>query len=161
MRTRRHALVLLAGFGLAGCGFQLRRPAELPFARLGLSGFASGSTLEAEFRRTLADSVIIPDQASTADVVLQALADVRGRTVVASTAVGQVREIQLSLTFSARADTPAGRALMAPVTLRLTRDLSYSETAALAKEDEEAQLFLEMQSDVVAQILRRLATIRL
>jgi hypothetical protein len=42
----------------------------------------------------------------------------------------------------------------------VARDLSYSETAALAKEHEEAELFREMQADVVLQVLRRLATIR-
>jgi LPS-assembly lipoprotein len=41
----------------------------------------------------------------------------------------------------------------------VSRDLSYSETAALAKEFEEATLYGEMQSDVVAQVLRRLAAV--
>ena len=41
----------------------------------------------------------------------------------------------------------------------VSRDLSYSETAALAKQHEEAELFREMQSDIVAQVLRRLAAI--
>jgi LPS-assembly lipoprotein len=39
--------------------------------------------------------------------------------------------------------------------------MSYSETAALAKQNEEAELYREMQTDVVAQVLRRLAAIRL
>ncbi len=161
MVARRAALGLLAAAGVAGCGFRLRRPAELPFGSLALTGFSRGSALEAEFRRTLAGSVIIPEVPSQADVVLHAMTDQRERSVVASTAAGQVREIQLRLLFSARADTPGGRPLMAPVSLRLTRDLSYSETAALAKAAEEAELFREMQTDVVGQILRRLAAVKL
>jgi LPS-assembly lipoprotein len=94
-------------------------------------------------------------------VVLQALADVREKSVVASTAAGQVREFQLRLRFAFRADTPAGRALIAPAELLLTRDLSYNETATLGKQMEEAELFREMQADVVAQVLRRLAAVRL
>ena len=39
------------------------------------------------------------------------------------------------------------------------RTAGYSETAALAKEHEEAELFREMQSDIVAQVLRRLAAV--
>jgi LPS-assembly lipoprotein len=95
-----------------------------------------------------------------ADVVLQALEDARERSVVASTSAAQVRELQLRLRFVFRADTPAGRELIPRVELLLARDLSYRETAALAKEQEEAELFREMQVDMVLQLLRRLAAVR-
>ena len=42
-----------------------------------------------------------------------------------------------------------------------TRDVSYNETQALAKEAEEALLMRNMQSDMVQQLLRRLAAVRL
>lgn len=158
---RRRAIVIAAAAVGTGCGFQLRQPARLPFASLALSGFAPGSPIEAEFRRALAASVALRAAPAPADVVLQALSEARERSVVASTAAGQVREIQLRLRFSARATTPDGRVLMAPVALTLARDLSFSESAALAKAEEEASLFREMQVDVVEQIVRRLAAVRL
>ena len=37
--------------------------------------------------------------------------------------------------------------------------MSYNETAALAKEQEEAALYRAMQSDIVAQVMRRLAAV--
>ena len=40
------------------------------------------------------------------------------------------------------------------------RDISYSESFALAKETEEDLLYRNMQSDLVRQILRRLAALR-
>jgi LPS-assembly lipoprotein len=40
------------------------------------------------------------------------------------------------------------------------RDISYSETIALAKEAEEALLYRNMQTDLVQQLLRRLAAVR-
>ena len=40
------------------------------------------------------------------------------------------------------------------------RDISYSESSALAKEAEEDLLYRNMQSDLVRQILRRLAALR-
>ena len=43
----------------------------------------------------------------------------------------------------------------------LTRSLTYTETAALGKEQEEAFLYRAMQSDIVSQVLRRLASVRL
>lgn len=154
------ASATLAGAGgLAGCGFQLRQPLTLPFRSVALVGFAPRSPLEAELRRTLAARVAIKAVPAEAEVVLQALTDARERVVAASTAAGQVREITLRVHVVARADTPAGRPLMAPVELRLSRDLSYTETAALAKAHEEAALFRDMQSDIVAQLLRRLAAV--
>lgn len=157
---RRH-LLLLGTAALAGCGFHLRQPLSYPFRTIALVGFAPRSPLETELRRALAGSVQILLAPRQAEVVLQALEDKRERSVAASTAAGQVREVQLRLRVTVRADTPAGRALMAPVEMRLTRDLSYTESAALAKELEEAELYREMQADVVAQLLRRLATVTL
>ena len=60
---RRRLVALLPALPLAGCGFRLRRPAELPFGSLALTGFARDSALEAEFRRTLAGAVAIPERA--------------------------------------------------------------------------------------------------
>jgi LPS-assembly lipoprotein len=38
--------------------------------------------------------------------------------------------------------------------------LSFTETAALSKEIEEASLYREMQTDIVQQIMRRLGAVR-
>ena len=38
--------------------------------------------------------------------------------------------------------------------------MSYTENAALAKEQEEAFLYRAMQSDIVAQVMRRLASVQ-
>jgi LPS-assembly lipoprotein len=153
--------LLLTSAVLAGCGFQLRQPLSYPFRSIALIGFAPRSPLETELRRALASSVQILLAPRQAEVVLQALEDRRDKSVAATTAAGQVREVQLRLHVTVRADTPTGRALMPPVELRLTRDLSYTESAALAKEQEEAELYREMQGDVVAQLLRRLSALSL
>jgi len=157
---RRHWLALGATGLLAGCGFQLRRPPEMPFKRIALAGFAPRSPLAEDFRRTLTGTVQVVEAASQAEVVLVALLDAREKGVVASTSAVQVREVQLRLKFRFRAETPAGRVLLPPTELMLTRDMSYNETQALAKEQEEAQLYREMQADVVTQVLRRLSALK-
>lgn len=151
---------MLAGGLLAGCQFKLRQPPRMAFSSLALAGFAPRSPLAEEFRRQLRPRVAVLEAADKAEVVLQALDDVRERSVVASTAAAQVRELQLRLKFGFRAHTPGGRELIPRAELLLTRDLSYSETQALAKEQEEAELFREMQADVVTQVLRRLAAVK-
>lgn len=161
MSDRRHVLLFLATAGLAGCGFELRRPPQLNFQSIALSGFAPRSPLAEELKRSLSQRVQVLDNSAQAQVVLQAMTDLREKSVVASTSAAQVREFQLRMKFNFRATTPGGRELIGPVELLLTRDLSYSEAAALAKEQEEADLYREMQGDVVAQVMRRLASINL
>jgi LPS-assembly lipoprotein len=161
---RRSALAVIAGFAglgaLAGCGFALRQPPRLHFSSIALQGFAPRSPLAEALRRQLALQVHVLDAPDRADVILQALADTRDKSVVASTAAAQVREFTLRLKFDFRAHTPGGRELIPRAELLLSRDLSYSENFALAKEQEEAELYEDMQSDVVTQVLRRLAAIK-
>jgi LPS-assembly lipoprotein len=164
---RRRALAALAGLtGLAamttaGCGFQRRAAPVLGFSRIALTGFGARSPLAAELQRSLAERVQIVATPGQAEVVLQALTEQRDKSAVASTTAAQVRELEIRLRFGFRAHTPSGRELVAPVELLLVRNLSYTESATLAKEQEEAELYREMQTDVVNQVLRRLAAIRL
>jgi LPS-assembly lipoprotein len=160
---RRRALVLpaVAALAMAACGFELRRTPQLQFRRIALQGFSARSPLAQELRSTLASQVEIVAARAQAEVVLVALVDRRERTVVASTAFGQVREVQLRLRFEFRVETGSGRELAPRAELLLVRDLSYSETLTLAKEYEEAQLHREMQADVAQQVMRRLASLQI
>lgn len=157
MLPRRAVLLGLALATLSGCGFELRQTPPLPFARIALLGFDARSPLAAELRERLAESVQVVAAPGQADVVLQSLADRREKSVVASTSAGQVRELQLRTRFEFRLASPGGRELIAPTELMLSRDMSYSETFALAKGQEEAELYAAMQADIVQQVLRRLA----
>lgn len=155
------ALAVAGATLVSGCGFALRQPARVRFASIALTGFAPGSPLADELRQVLARQTRVVADPAQAEVVLQAIEDRRDRVVVASTAFAQVREIQLRLRLDFRVHTPAGRELMPRVQVSLARDLTYSETAALGKEYEEAEAFRSMQSDIVNQVLRRLASIQL
>ena len=158
---RRALLAAAASAGLAGCGFQLRQPPQMPFKSIALIGFAPKSPLAAELRTTLALQIKVLESPAGADVVLQATEEGRERSVVASTSAGQVREMQLRVKLNFRAQTPGGRQLIAPAELLLSHDMIYNETAALGKQQEEDELFRDMQSDVVRQVLRRLAAVKL
>ncbi|GAP35526.1 LPS-assembly lipoprotein RlpB precursor [Piscinibacter sakaiensis] len=144
---------------LGGCGFALRRAPALRFRSVQLRGFAERSPLAEELRRQIEASgtTRVVESPADADAVLEALVDAREKSVVASTAAGQVREVQLRARFDFRLRTPGGRELLAPREILLSRDMSYSETIALAKEQEEAALYRAMQNDIAAQVMRRLA----
>ena len=105
-------------------------------------------------------TTVVVDAAGQAQVVLEALTDAREKSIVASTAAGQVTEFQLRLRFRFRLRTVAGKELIPPAEIVQSRDMSYTETLALGKEIEEATLYRSMQSDIVSQVMRRLASVR-
>lgn len=147
---------------LAGCGFAPRREPELQFHTIALHGFKADSPLAAELKRQLARTPVkLLEDANRAEVVLEATDDSRKRSVVASTSAGQVREWQFQLKLDYLLRTPAGEVLLPRAELTMTREMNYTETQALAKEQEEAQLFRAMQADAVAQVMRRLSAVRL
>ena len=61
--------------------------------------------------------------------------------------------------FQFRLRSASGKDLLPATEILLSRDMSYNETNALAKEQEEALLYTAMQSDIVAQVMRRLAAV--
>ena len=149
---------------LPACGFQLRQAPDFAFSTL-YTGMAETSALGNELKRNLAATgrvEVISDarQLDRAQVILDALTDRRERVVVGMNASGQVRELQLRLRFRFKLRSRDGKELIPETELLLTRDISYSETAILAKEAEEALLYRDMQSDLVQQLMRRLAAVR-
>jgi LPS-assembly lipoprotein len=159
--SRRHFFVV-AALPLAGCGFELRRAPELRFRTIQLTGFKARSPLAEELRLNInaSTTTVVVDTLPQAQVILEAVTDVRERLVVASSSAGQVTELQLRERFTFRLRSVAGKELIPSTELLLTRDMSYSENAALGKEQEEAFLYRSMQSDIVAQVLRRLASVQ-
>ena len=160
---QRRDLLLSGAALLAGCGFELRRAPDLQFRTVQLRGFATTSPLAKELHRSIDASrnTRVVDSAVQAQVVLEALSEAREKSVVASTATGEVREFQLRSRLNFRLRTVSGKELIPASEILLTRDLSYSESAALAKEQEEAFLYRAMQSDIVSQVLRRLAAVQI
>jgi LPS-assembly lipoprotein len=152
---------VLAGAGLGGCGFQRRQTPPLPFQRIALLGFAPRSPMREALARELAQQVQVLDTPAGAQLLLQVLEDGVDRSVVAITAAAQVRELQLRVRFDFSVSQANGRVLIPSAPLLLARDLSYSETTALAKELEEAELLRALRSDIVGQVLRRLAALQL
>ena len=162
MLPRRSLIALPAAALMGACGFELRRAPELRFRSIQLVDFRPHSPLAEALVASInaSQTTLVVDSAAQAQVVLEALSDVREKSVVASTAAGQVRELQLRARFVFRLRTPAGKELIPATEISLKRDMSFTESAALAKELEEALLQRAMQSDIVAQVMRRLAAVQ-
>lgn len=151
---------------LSACGFRLRGVPEFAFASLYIAA-PTGSSFARELQRTLQGSgsplQVLRDPASmpTAQAIFDLLQEQQERVVVGQNASGQVRELQLRLRIKFRLRTPTGVELIPQTELLQQRDISYNETIALAKEAEEALLFRNMQTDLVQQLMRRLAAAKL
>ena len=153
------ALIPPAGLALAGCGFKLRGSQNYGFERIAVLPNPGGPLLT-ELRRSLANAVtVLPAEAplSQAQVVLDLLQEQREKIVVGVNASGQVREFQLRLRVRFKLRTPQGQELIGPSDISQQRDISFNESAVLAKEAEEGLMYRDMQSDIVQQLLRRLA----
>ena len=122
-----------------------------------------GGLVATELIRYFGRSIVpvVPVRGSTPpQLIVDILEEVREKTVVGLNAAGQVREFQLKLRIKMRVRTPLGKELIAPTDVVQQRDISFNESAVLAKEVEESLLYRDMQSDIVQQVLRRLSALK-
>ena len=149
---------------LAGCGFELRKPPSFAFQSIYLA-VPPISQLGLELQRALAAAggvSLVTDQRQVerADLVFELLQELREKVVLGRTSTGAVREYQLRIRLRFKVRNRQGIERIPDTELVQQRDISYSESFALAKEAEEDLLYRNMQSDLVRQILRRLAALR-
>lgn len=164
---RRSVLTLLAQAGLlggvlGGCGFKLRGPQNYMFQTVAIQPNPGGA-VAVQLRRSFGDTVRVlkPGEALTqAQAVVEILQEQREKIVVGVNSSGQVREFQLRIRVKFRVRTPQGEELTPESEILQQRDISFSESAVLAKEAEEALLYRDMQSDIVQQLMRRLASVK-
>lgn len=152
----------LVAAALAGCGFKLRSSQTFVFQTLAVTPERNG-LVAADLIRYFGKAIvpIAPGRgAEPPQVIVDILQEVRDKNVVGVNASGQVREFQLRLRLLFRVRLPDGRELIAPTEIAQQRDISFNESAVLAKEAEEVLLFRDMQSDILQQLLRRLAAIK-
>ena len=152
----------LAGAALAGCGFKLRGDQNFAFQTLAVMP-NPGGPLATELRRSFGAAVRVLDTdapLAQAQVVIDIVQEQREKTVVGVNSSGQVREFQLRIRVKFRVRTPQGQELVPVAEILQQRDISFNESAVLAKEAEEVLLYRDMQSDIVQQLMRRLAAVK-
>jgi LPS-assembly lipoprotein len=160
---RRLVLVLVLA-SLSACGFALRGSGgtyNMPFKSIYL-GFPETSALGTELRRNLraGDRVAVVSDMAKAQARFEVVSENRSKAIMSLNAQGRVREYLLNYTLVFRVLDNQGEELMAPTEIALKRSLTFNETQVLAKEQEEAMLYRDMQADLVQQIMRRLAAVK-
>jgi len=147
-----------AALALGGCGFKLREAPHFAFRTIAMpetSAYLKQLKRAIEVTGTLKPLPIA--EATSAEAIFDLLGESREQVVVSTNSAGQVREMQLFLRVRFKVRAPSGRELVPPSLVEQWRDITYNETAALAKENEVQLLYRDMTTDVVQQTLRRLA----
>ena len=152
----RHALVFLL-IALAGCGFRLRGTADLPFQTLYVPNADTGIALDLKRNLQAGTQAKVVDDAKQAEAILVFSEENREKNILSLTGQGRVREFQLRYRVGFRVHDGKGADFVPQNVIILTRDITFNDTDVLAKEAEEQLLFRDMQSDMVQQIVRRLA----
>jgi LPS-assembly lipoprotein len=142
---------------LAGCGFRLRGTADVPFQTLYVPNATSGIALDLKRNIQAGTYARVVDDPKGADAVLQFTEETRQKEILSLTGTGRVREFQLRYRVGFRVHDGKGADYVPASTIQLTRDVTFNDAEILAKEAEEQLLFRDMQSDMVQQIMRRLA----
>jgi len=155
--SSRTVLAVALLLTLAACGFKLRGTADVPFETIYLPGATGGIALDLKRNIQIGTNAKVVDDAAKADAVMQFTEEAKQKEVLSLTGTGKVREFQLRYRVGFRVHDGKGGDYVPQSTIQLTRDVTFNDTEILAKEQEEQLLFRDMQSDMVQQILRRLA----
>jgi LPS-assembly lipoprotein len=150
-------LLALLLASIAGCGFRIRGTAEVPFDTLYLPGATSGIALDLKRYIQAGTNARVVEDPGKAGAVMQFTEETRQKEVLSLTGTGKVREFQLRYRVGFRVHDNKGTDFVPHSVIQLTRDVTFNDTEILAKEQEEQLLFRDMQTDMVQQILRRLA----
>ena len=164
MQKRTLLTALASAPLLAACGFKLRGSVDFAFKSLYLNG-APNSPFLKELQRNLEAAGTLKvlrdaSEALQADAIFDDLGQRRERIVVSRNAAGEVRELQVRLHTRFRVRDQKGGNYVPDSTLMQYREISYVETYALSKANEEEMLFRDMQTDLVQQIVRRLSIVK-
>jgi len=154
--SSRHVLVFLLAM-LAGCGFRLRGTADVPFQALYVPNSEAGIALDLKRNVQAGTQAKVVADAKQADAILVFSEEIREKNILSLTSAGRVREFQLRYRVGFRVHDGKGGDYVPQTQIALTRDITFNDTDVLAKEAEEQLLFRDMQSDMVQQIMRRLA----
>ena len=152
------ALVTLGG--LAACGFHLRGDFNVPFASVFVST-TGASQIANVLKRELTNSPTrLMATAKDAEAQLNISTEKRERIILSLSGAGRVREYQLKISVRYQLVDNKGVVAIPTSEIQLQRIMTYDDSQVIAKQQEEALLYKDMEQDAASQILRRMTAIK-
>ena len=157
IRWLRVFSLVMAVWVLSGCGFQLRGAYTLPYQSIYVASGDSvvGAGLKRQIR---ASGGTVADKADEAQASFLNTGEWRDTIILSLSGSGRVREKRLRYRYAYRVTDDKGWDLLPQSYVELTRDVTYADSATLAKTQEEDLLWRDMENDLVQQLMRRLVT---
>jgi LPS-assembly lipoprotein len=151
------ALVLVLTSLLAGCGFQLRGTADLPFNTIYVPP-ANQPGVALDLRRNIqaGTRTTVVDDPKAAEAVIEFTEESRNKAILSLTGGGKVSEFELQYRLSFRVRDQKGGEFVPSTSLFLKRSVTFSDSDILAKETEDRLIYRTMEADMVNLIMRRL-----
>ena len=156
-RMTRFVPAIGVALALAACGFHLRGEATFAFQTVYVNA-AGAPTVGAGLRRALAatGNARVVDDPKNAQVIVDFLFVADDKEVLTISGSGAVREYLLIKRVQFRLHDADGNDWLPVGEIALRRTYSFSESEVLARNTQEQRLLAEMQTDAVAQLVRRL-----
>jgi len=144
---------------LAGCGFHLRKEAQLPTAmkKVHIQIADASSPLAKDLAKALPRSgTEIVDQVAADVAVMNISANAFSTDVLSVSGTARASEYSLRYHVEFEVQDAAGTALLPKQTIELSRDFTFDASQALGVAAETDLLTQELERDMVQTILRRL-----
>jgi LPS-assembly lipoprotein len=154
------AISLVLAGTLSACGFALRGSYELPYNTVRVTS-TGNSVVAGLIRRDLADSKTkVVAAGAAADAALTIIEERRDRQILSLSGAGRVREYELRMKVSYQFVDGKGQVIIPTSEILLKRTFAYDDTRVIAKQQEEAMLYQDMERDATGQILRRMIAVK-
>jgi LPS-assembly lipoprotein len=166
-RGRLWAALLAFALMLSACGFHLRGDGghyTLPFPTMYI-GLPKSAPLAVDLKRNIRANggTTVVDEEKLADASVLMVSDpekARSKTILSLNGNGRVSQYLLIYDITFKVVDKEGNELLGPTRITLNRPQDFDETQLLAKEREAGLLYKDMQTDLVQQMMRRLAAIK-
>ena len=153
-------LTLLAVATLSACGWRVRGKIDLPYKNLFLSG-----SMTPEFRDTLemylrVNDIALVKSAKEAELILEIITEQNARQVLSYNGAGQITAYRIISRVAFRTFDPNGIEVTPEADIYLTRDVDFDQANVLSFDLLVAEHIKVMRTDIVNQLMRRLAAIK-
>jgi LPS-assembly lipoprotein len=151
--------LIIASLLMNGCGFHPRGMSEVTFKTISIQG--NSLSMSRELRQTLkSNGIRVIENTEDAALLFELINESNEKRILSLSGGGTVREYELVYKVSFRTRLPNTPLWSEAQTVQSRRNFSYNDKALLAKLDEENKLNVDMHSEVVREIMRRLSAIK-
>lgn len=166
MRIRDFTVFLMAALmlNLSACGFHLRGDVKLDarLSKITIEGVDAYDPFVRELTRALTNNgALVVAESKDATAVLKVMSNSSKRRALSVSSAGKVREYELYQALEFKVVDTAGRELLAPQRLELTRDYLFDKEDVLGKSNEEETLRRDLRRDLVRLVMLRLEALHL